>query len=186
LHCVTHATCPVVVVHQLVEDVRSPAHVVVGVDGSDESRAALAVALDEASRLGADVTAVTAYAPADYWTDLTTVVMPETEQIRSEIDRQSRRLVDEVLADRPEPRDALPTVRTEVHVGSPAGVLVEQARAAELLVVGSRGRGAFRGLLLGSVALHCAMRAPCPVMVVPAARNRAAGGTRSESAMATH
>jgi nucleotide-binding universal stress UspA family protein len=175
----------VVVVHQLVEDVRTPAHVVVGVDGSEESRAALAAAVAEASRMGADVEVVAAYAPADYWTDLTTVVVPAVEEARSQLDRQTRRIVDEVLADRPEQQDALPAIRTEVHVGSPAGVLVDRARSADLLVVGSRGRGAFRGLLLGSVALHCAMRAPCPVMVVPADRSHAAGRRRSEPAMAS-
>jgi nucleotide-binding universal stress UspA family protein len=50
--------------------------------------------------------------------------------------------------------------------GAARDVLVEEGRRAALLVVGSRGRGVLRGLLLGSVALHCAMHATCPVMVV--------------------
>jgi nucleotide-binding universal stress UspA family protein len=63
-------------------------------------------------------------------------------------------------------------------------VLIDRARTADLLVVGSRGRGAFRGLLLGSIALRCAMRAPCPVMVVHLQASRTAGEARPEPAMA--
>ena len=93
---------------------------------------------------------------------------------------------DEVLAERPEQEGGLPAIRTEDHVGPAGAMLIDRARTADLLVVGSRGRGAFRGLLLGSVALHCAMHALCPVMVVHAPRSRTAGGTRSEPALATH
>jgi nucleotide-binding universal stress UspA family protein len=64
-------------------------------------------------------------------------------------------------------------------------VLLQRARSADLLVVGSRGRGAFRGLLLGSVALHCAMHAPCPVLVVhPQVSRSDAAASRAEPAMA--
>ena len=52
--------------------------------------------------------------------------------------------------------------------GHPATVLVEQAREAEILVVGSRGRGAARSLLLGSVSQSLAHHAPCPLVIVPA------------------
>ena len=51
--------------------------------------------------------------------------------------------------------------------GNPADVLHDEARDAALLVVGSRGRGGFSGLLLGSVSQRVAQRAPCPVVVVP-------------------
>jgi nucleotide-binding universal stress UspA family protein len=183
LHCVTHATCPVVVVHAT-GDVARTGSVVVGVDGSEGSRAALAAAVDEAVRMGADVDVVAAYVPTDYWTDLTAVVVPAEEEIRSDLDQRTRRLVEEVLAHRREQEGALPAVRTEVHVGSAADVLIDRARTADLLVVGSRGRGAFRGLLLGSIALRCAMRAPCPVMVVHLQASRPAGEARPEPAMA--
>ncbi|HET9117510.1 MAG TPA: universal stress protein [Pseudonocardiaceae bacterium] len=57
-------------------------------------------------------------------------------------------------------------VRTSVVEGHPAEVLVEASRVAELLVVGSRGHGAFTGMLLGSVSQHCVQHAAGPVVVV--------------------
>jgi nucleotide-binding universal stress UspA family protein len=167
LHCVTHATCPVVVVHPA-PAVRQPPLVVVGIDGSAGSRAALAAAIDEAVRMEAEVEAVACYAPADYWTDLASVAVPSQEQIVQGLLERTRALVDDVLADRgtAEGGAVVPAVRAEVFQGPAEDVLVDRAAQADLLVVGSRGRGAFRGLLLGSVALHCAMHAACPVMVV--------------------
>ena len=166
LHCVTHAPCPVEVVHQNPVDDGSQACVLVGVDGSDSSRAALVAAVDEAVRMGADVEAVASFVPADYWTDLRSVVIPSIEDIRSGLQTRTGHLVQDVLAERRDRGEAVPAVRVEVVEGAAAEVLVHRARPADLLVVGSRGRGAFRGLLLGSVALHCAMHAPCPVLVV--------------------
>jgi nucleotide-binding universal stress UspA family protein len=62
-------------------------------------------------------------------------------------------------------------VETVVREGAPAATLLEEAQDAELLVVGSRGLGGFRGLLLGSVGQQCAHHAPCPVVIVPHPRN---------------
>jgi nucleotide-binding universal stress UspA family protein len=185
LHCATHASCPVVVVHPVSPDSRPTGLIVVGVDGSEGSRAALAAAVEEAVRTGAEVEAVVTYMAADYWTDLTTVMTPTTEQIRSDLQQRTQQLVDDLLAQRP--AGSSPTVRTNVIEGPAGEVLVHRAGSADLLVVGSRGRGAFRGLLLGSVALHCAMHAPGPVMVVhPIRRGSAAEGPRPEPAMADH
>lgn len=170
LHCVTHAHCPVLVVHPAV-GVGSPPRIVVGIDGSEASRAALSAAMDEAARTGAEVEAVTTYVQADYWTDLSSVVLPAHEQIVGDLQERIRALVAEVLTDAPEGVSDVP-VRAEVFQGPAAEVLVHRGASADLLVVGSRGRGEFRGLLLGSVALHCAMHAPCPVLVVHPQRSR--------------
>ena len=54
-----------------------------------------------------------------------------------------------------------------VRLGAPAQVLLDEAQDADLLVVGTRGLGGFRGLLLGSVGQQCAHHAPCPLVIVP-------------------
>jgi nucleotide-binding universal stress UspA family protein len=69
--------------------------------------------------------------------------------------------VDEVLGSDP----GIPLQLT-VTEGHPSFVLTETAKGAELLVVGSRGHGAFAGMLLGSVSEYCASHARCPVVVV--------------------
>jgi nucleotide-binding universal stress UspA family protein len=60
----------------------------------------------------------------------------------------------------------LPRPEIVVAEGAPAANLIRQAQGAALLVVGSRGRGGFAGLLLGSVSQQCAQHAPCPVVIV--------------------
>jgi hypothetical protein len=60
-------------------------------------------------------------------------------------------------------------ILTRVLHGHPAHVLLDAASGAQLLVVGSRGHGAFAGMLLGSVSQHCVQHASCPVVVVPPA-----------------
>ena len=134
LHCVTHARCPVLVVHPAAV-VRQPPRVVVGVDGSDGSRAALAAAIDEAARTGAEVEAVTTYVQADYWTDLSSVVLPAHEQIVGDLQERTRALVREVLATAPDEVSRVP-VRAEVFQGPAAEILVHRGAAPHLLVVG--------------------------------------------------
>jgi nucleotide-binding universal stress UspA family protein len=167
LHCVTHARCPVVVVHPAPAGGRRAGKVLVGVDGSEGSRAALAAAVREAARLGAEVDVVTTYRMADHWTDLSSVALPSEEQVRLHLQRGSEALAEEVLDEHRARHDGVvPRVRVVVSEGPAADVLVRWSRDTELLVVGSRGRGEFRGLLLGSVALACAMHGTTPVMVV--------------------
>jgi nucleotide-binding universal stress UspA family protein len=181
LHCVTHASCPVVVVHPGAPTSQPP-RVVVGVEGSAGSRAAVAAAIDEAVRSGAEVEVAASYVLTDYWTDLGSIVVPSVEQIRNDLQHATEDLVEAVLAKRAD-GSAVPTIRTHVIEGAAGEVLVDRAQTADLLVVGSHGRGAIRGLLLGSVALHCAMHAPGPVMVVHPQRTPSAVQPRPEPAM---
>jgi nucleotide-binding universal stress UspA family protein len=172
LHCVTHARCPVEVVHDRPAD--SASGVVVGVDGSAESFGALRVANDEAARRGTTVRVVAAWEVGNMWSDMYALTGPEKNAVRTRLEQA----VASALADARDEFSAatgsqLPTVTTDVVEGPPSDLLVTAARDAELLVVGSRGYGAIRGLLLGSVALRCVVHAPCPVLVVPPLRRLA-------------
>ena len=161
LHAVTHARCPVVVVHPRADD--GALRVVVGVDGSEESRQALARAVAEADRLGADVTAVAAYSPRNHWSGAYQAALPPVDRLGEAVRSKAQAMVTEVGG---------PSTVGVLPVEGPAGdALVRAAEGAQLLVVGSRGRGAVRGMLLGSVALHCVVHAPCPVLVVRSDRS---------------
>lgn len=133
--------------------------IVVGVDGSPGGLAALRFAVDEARLRGASVKAVFS------WTLPTTGGIPGglLPQLRADLAEEGAKALDEALGQ----IDATGlTIERVVEEGSAAHVLVEAARAAELLVVGSRGRGGFTGLLLGSTSRQCAHEASCPVVIV--------------------
>jgi nucleotide-binding universal stress UspA family protein len=157
LHCVTHAPCPVVVVHDAVP--RTPARVVVGLDDAEASRDVLARAAREAERLGAEIEAVAVCPAPEYWGYTYDMIATLSAELDEGARTMAQSLVDEVL-----PSDRRGTVH--VSEGSPGEILVARAEGAALLVVGSRSRSTLRGTVLGSVALYCAMHAPCPVMVV--------------------
>ncbi|MGY1679923.1 universal stress protein [Geodermatophilus sp. SYSU D01176] len=160
LHCTTHAPCPVVVVHAPLQPVA--ARVVVGFDDSPVSRTALGRAAEEARRRGAALEVVATYQPVVYWSDVAAVVPPPTfDESMPEFRRRVERLVAEVLG-APLGQD----VSVVTEVGQAGEVLVRRAEGAELLVVGSRSRSRLTGMVLGSVALHCAVHASCPVLVV--------------------
>jgi nucleotide-binding universal stress UspA family protein len=143
--------------------------IVVGIDGSDGARAALAWTLTEAVRRGADVEAVTAVPVDFYWTDPYLLDTGRVSAMRTETEVRARALVSEVRKD-----PAVAAVRgadgVDVAVlvvsGAPPAHLVQRSEDAALLVVGSRGRSALRSTVAGSVALHCAVHARCPVVVV--------------------
>lgn len=153
----SHGGCPVAVVRGASGSASAP--VVVGIDGSPVSEAALAFAYEEAALRGAPLVAV------HTWTDLVAdpVLAPLLDWEAIEVDEQV------VLAERlagwagkfPDV-----VVRRVVRRDRPAHALLAEAVGAQLLVVGSRGRGGFAGLLLGSVGHAVLHRSPCPVVVV--------------------
>ncbi|NUU17573.1 universal stress protein [Cellulomonas humilata] len=159
----THAHCPVVVVRRHAEAAAPPARrpVVVAVDGSPTSVRAVDLAFDQASRLGAPLVAVHAW-------ELPALMGPVPPWMPEEVDdlrTAERALLAESLAGHAE-RYPDVEVHAVVRRGAPAHVVLSAAADAELLVVGSRGRGGFRGLLLGSVSRTVLQHAVCPVVVV--------------------
>ena len=140
-------------------------HIVVGVDSSHGSRAALDWALTQARLTGAAVEAVAAWQkPATYEYSYGSIPFPSTgNSIATITEKVLAETVADVVGTGNQPVD----VRVKVVHGPAAQVLLEAAAGAELLVVGSRGHGAFAGMLLGSVSQHCTQHAPCPVIVVP-------------------
>lgn len=144
-HVASHARCPVIVVRSE-GTVDGP--VVVGVDGSAQSEQCVGWAIDHASRHGLPLEVLHAYAIPVY-PGVVPYVPPE-EITRATADFEDR-LVHEVLAGW---REQYPEVeiRTRVFHGRPAPALIEASEHASLTVVGSHGRGAFLGMLLGSTS----------------------------------
>lgn len=135
-----------------------PARVVVGVDGSEQSKQALRWAAHFAAGCGARVDAVAAWLfPAGFgWG-----AVPLEWSPGQDMEKTLTETVDEVFgSQRPE------NMRLAVCEGNPAKVLLEESKGALMLVVGSRGHGGFAGLLLGSVSAGVAEHATCPVLVV--------------------
>ena len=137
----------------------TPPTIVVGVDGSDPSKRALTWAAHQAKLTGAQLNVVTTweYPPTLGWAP----PYPSDFDPNKDATKALRDTVDAVLGSDP----GMPLQLT-VAEGHPAFVLTEAAEGAELLVVGSRGHGAFAGMVLGSVSEYCAAHAPCPVVVV--------------------
>lgn len=148
------------------EERRSTQRIVVGVDDSIGGRAALRWALAEAERRHATVDAVHA------WHSMVLVASPTVGLVvdPAEEAASAKQLLDEVVTGEDGRANPSVVVNQVVAEGGAASVLLEAARGADLLVVGSRGRGGFTGLLLGSVSQQCVHHAPCPVVVVPACR----------------
>lgn len=141
------------------------ATVVVGVDGSPGSRAALHFALDDAERRNARLRVVTAAQLPEYWSMTYAVIVPSPPpDIAADAQAEAQRMVDAVVAERGGTTEV--PISVEARSGSPTEVLVEAADGAELLVLGHRGRVTLRSALLGSVGLSCVLHAPCPVTVV--------------------
>lgn len=150
-----HAHCPVVVVRG--EKPADGAPVVVGSDGSECALLAVEFAFAEAAQHGTDLRLVQAWTPPPGWQppgiELEHQIALEREELKEVVARWQGKY---------------PEVPVSAHViASPAAeALVEASQGARLLVVGSRGRGGFRGMLLGSVSQQLLHHAHCPVAVV--------------------
>lgn len=150
-------------------DTRGHPRVAVGVDGSPGSRAALAHALTMAARRGAELEVVSAYPVPLSWAGEYPVDVPAPEVLRADTEAHLRDVLAEVRRD-----PAVTTVAGTddiavaffVAAGPAAPTLLDRAEHADVLVVGNRGRGAVRSVLLGSVALHCVAQGRGPVVVV--------------------
>ena len=142
--------------------------IVVGVDGSSASQAALVWAVREARLRGAPVAAIhvcsrpwSAGAAGPYGS---LVVAEMRETLEEAAVKLLEREVRTALARAANGREV--EIEQRIAHGAVAQTLVSEARSALLLVVGSRGHGGFAGLLLGSVAQQCAHHSHCPVVIV--------------------
>jgi nucleotide-binding universal stress UspA family protein len=134
--------------------------IVVGVDGSPSSVHALEWAIHQAELTGDVIDAVHAWHfPNDYGMPVADV--PDFAGLAAEI-------LDKAIAEaRNATHESAPAeIRPVVLEGNPAQALLDMAKGADLLVVGSRGHGGFTGALLGSVSQHVVHHSPCPVVVV--------------------
>ena len=155
---VHHAKCPVAIIHDADPLMPHPAlaPVVVGVDGSPASDRAVAIAFEQASFRGVDLVAVHA------WSDSGVFEFPGADW--SQLQALGEATLSERLAGWQE-RYPDVLVRRVVVADRPAHQLLEQAESAQLLVVGSHGRGGFAGMLLGSVSTAVIHSARMPVIV---------------------
>jgi nucleotide-binding universal stress UspA family protein len=150
-----------------VEQGRDGGRIVVGVDGSDSSLAALAWAVRQAALTGAGVEAVIAWQiPVAYGYGYTMAeAIPELEKAAGQVLDEA---VTEAAKRAPDVR-----IRPVVVQDNAVRALLDLARGADLLVVGSRGHGGFTEALLGSVSQHAVHYAECPVVVVRGPRDAA-------------
>ncbi|MFF4261153.1 universal stress protein [Streptomyces virginiae] len=133
--------------------------IVVGVDGSPSSQAALRWAVRYAGLVGGRVEAVGAW-------DLPGAASWSAPAVDATFDEEEaeRRLVEEVRTVLGE--DGAASVHQRLVRGNPVDVLVDAAQGADMLVVGGRGRGGFSRALLGSVSQQAALHAPCPITII--------------------
>lgn len=139
-------------------ETKSSDRIIVGVDGSPESVKALRAGARMSQALGAPLEAIItwefpvmmdAYYPIPDWS-------PEEDAKKALLET-----VTEALGDPPSVK-----LRLTARQGSPGRTLIEESKNAAMVVVGSRGRGGFKGLLLGSVSSAVASHAHCPVLII--------------------
>ncbi|MFJ1565024.1 universal stress protein [Streptomyces erythrochromogenes] len=165
VHLAARGHCPTLVV-RAPGDAKGP--IVLGVDGSPAGARAIEFAFTEAALRGADLLALHAFTP---WN---TQMPPPPEPALpyagapGALAEREASLLSAALAGHQERHPDVRVERQTVREGT-REALIEASRAAQLLVVGTRGRGGFTGLLLGSVGQTVLNHAHCPVAVAPAA-----------------
>ena len=150
-----HAHCPVAVINDQ-DPLTHPSQVLVGIDGSPASESATAIAFDEASLRGVELVALHAWSDTELWG------FPGLDS------STMQSLGEEILAERLagwQERYPDVKVRRIVVCDRPAHQLVKQSESAQVLVVGSHGRGGYEGMLLGSVSLAVVQCVRVPVIV---------------------
>jgi nucleotide-binding universal stress UspA family protein len=158
-----HSVCPVVVVREAPPTASSmDRRVIVGVDGAGVAHDAVGYAFGQASSRGASLTVVHGWW-LEYAGDVFAV--PYTGGDHEELELSQRALVSEAIAGWSEKYPDV-EVRQQIVRADPVELLTKDSAGADLVVVGSRGRGGFTGLLLGSVSRHVLQLAQCPVAVV--------------------
>ena len=155
----SHAHGPVAVISDFAEE-NPNGPVVVGVDDSAPARAAARIAFDAAQVRGVPVIAVNAWDFGPYDAFNAEIWDHSMQQINTSLTD----LVNEVLAPL---REEFPNVEVEVRIvrGRPENAIVDASKGAGLVVVGSRGRGGFKGLMLGSTSKHVLRESHAPVIV---------------------
>ena len=142
--------------------------ITVGIDGSAHSSRALEWAIHEAAIRHAPVTVLTVHpVPMNAWTG-TPITLPQDSADQEEARKAAEEMTVKAISQLGDAQPSSVTVRA--ISGFPAEELIEASRAADLMVVGSRGGGGFGKLLIGSVSSQVVHHAHCPVVVLPSER----------------
>lgn len=156
---VRHSKCPVVLVPPDTAGRQDPHVIVVGVDGSPAAHAALDWAVEEGAVHGGEVRIVYA------WSYTYTRPVIESVDDHAAARAEARQVLDPIV-ESAKARAKGCAVSGRLVEGTPVWALLEEAASADLLVVGSRGRGGLRSMLVGSAANAVTERAPCPTVVI--------------------
>lgn len=163
--CLHHTTNPIAIVREIQRNAgteNTVERIVVGIDGSENSREALDWGIQEARARQAELQVLLAWEMPLVGGSPYTGTVFDPSALRSD----AQRTVDEFIGAADTEGLAHP-LQTILHPGDAASGIVQTAKGADLVVVGSRGLGGFKGLLLGSVGHYVVHKAPCPVVVIP-------------------